>query len=151
MPRSLDVSVGTSIIIVRNGHVLLGLRKGAHHAGCWALPGGWVDREDTSTEIAVAREVKQETDLVLDVSKVERIGWTTEDQPELECRTITLWHSYTSEFGGEVKLAEPDKCEEWRWFDLSGEGEPIPYDNLMPGTGAILREFSASYSAPNPH
>ncbi len=41
-------------------HVLVVLRKNAPYAGCWALPGGFLDM-DESLEACVARELEEET------------------------------------------------------------------------------------------
>ena len=44
MPRPNNVGVGTALLIFnRDRKVLLGKRKGAHRAGCWAPPeAGWI-------------------------------------------------------------------------------------------------------------
>ncbi len=35
--------VGVGVLILRDGKVLLGRRKGSHGAGCWSAPGGHLD------------------------------------------------------------------------------------------------------------
>ena len=40
--------------------------------------------------------------------------------------------------GGEVKLMEPDKCLEWKWFDLDN----LP-DKIFEGTEWTLNNFKA--------
>ncbi|WP_235874976.1 NUDIX domain-containing protein [Saccharopolyspora aridisoli] len=54
--------VGTSAIVVRDGAVLLGMRKGAHGAGEWSFPGGEVDPGEAPEDTA-ARELAEETGL----------------------------------------------------------------------------------------
>ncbi|WP_134596929.1 NUDIX domain-containing protein, partial [Pseudomonas aeruginosa] len=35
--------VGVGVLILRDGKVLLGRRKGSHGAGCWSAPGGHLE------------------------------------------------------------------------------------------------------------
>lgn len=62
-------SVGVGGLIVEDGEVLLARRAGRHDKGMWALPGGFVER-DESIEEAVLREVREETGLTGTVSGV---------------------------------------------------------------------------------
>jgi 8-oxo-dGTP diphosphatase len=57
--------VGVGVIIVRDGKILLGLRR-SHGAGTWALPGGHLEWGET-VESCARREVKEETGLYLGV------------------------------------------------------------------------------------
>ena len=136
MPRPNNVGVGTALLIFnRDRKVLLGKRKGAHRAGCWAPPGGWLDRPDVSTEEAVIRETFEETGLV--VRFAERFFWTTEDQPELGARTVTLYHlARPHDWSGTPEVREPNKCDEWRWFALDDLPGP-----MFPGVGEALDEY----------
>ncbi len=45
-------------VVIKNGHILVVER---HDMGTLALPGGFVDPEDTSTAVAAEREVKEES------------------------------------------------------------------------------------------
>ena len=136
MPRPSDVGVGTAVVILnKKGQVLLGKRKGAHAAGCWSVPGGWLDRSDTNTIDAVIREVYEETGLTL--QECAQAGWTTEDHPELECRTVTLYHlAGWGSWYGEPVVMEPNKCESWEFFDT--DNLPTP---MFPGTAGMLHNI----------
>jgi 8-oxo-dGTP diphosphatase len=142
MPKPDDVGVGAAVLVLNEeGQILLGKRKGAHRAGHWACPGGWIDRDDTSTHLAAIREVKEETDLELNC--VEALCWTTEDHPELGVRTITLYHvgdfrpnPQDPESPREPRVLEPNKCEEWRWFSL----HQLP-DPCFPGLKEAVRKL----------
>lgn len=125
MPKPSDVGVGTAMLILNGkGQLLLGLRKGAHRSGHWSFPGGWLDRADTHTEDAAIRETLEEAGIV--VLKAEKHIWVTEDHPEIETRTVTLYHvSRTGQWVGEVKVMEPNKCERWGWFDLDKLPKPM--------------------------
>ena len=134
MPRPSDVAVGTAIILLNDqNQVLLGKRRGAHAAGCWSLPGGWLDRSDSATADAVVREAWEETGIT--AHSCQKLTWTTEDHPELGCRTVTLYHIARSyQWSGVPELREPHKNEGWHWFDLDKLPEP-----LFPGLAGILR------------
>ena len=62
--RAATPQVGVGVVIVRDGKVLLGLRRGSHGAGSWALPGGHLEWGE-SVESCARREVKEETGLHL--------------------------------------------------------------------------------------
>lgn len=132
MPRPDNVGVGVAVFILNeNDEILLCLRKGAHRAGVWMCPGGWVERGDQATSWTVAREIYEETGLYVDFVDVgKQLGWTTQDQPELGARDITLYHVVDyHDWSGEVQLREPSKAAEWRWFAIS-ELDKLP---LFPG------------------
>lgn len=127
MPKPDDVGVGTAVVILNDKHqILLGLRKGSHRAGHWSVPGGWLDRSDWGTDAAVARETLEETGLILDETQLGHLCWTTEEHLDIGVRTVTLYHlCWPKGWEGEAKLMEPDKCEEWKWFDLDDLPSPL--------------------------
>ena len=110
------VGVGVMIINDKN-EVLLGLRHGSHGAGEWSFPGGHLEFGETIFETA-AREAKEECNL--DVADLELIPVADER------RYIQTDGKHYLNIGvkvktsrGEVKVMEPDKCLEWRWFSLN--------------------------------
>lgn len=120
MPKPNDVGVGIAVALVRpRGLVLLGRRMGAHGAGCWSFPGGWIDRTDESIDAAAIREVREETDIT--VARTERLTESSNDYPSHGFRSITLFRvvDVSDEQADAVRNIEPAKCEEWRWFSLS--------------------------------
>ena len=54
--------VGVGVIVVRDGKVLLGKRRGAHGEGSWSFPGGHLEFNEL-LEICAKREAKEETGL----------------------------------------------------------------------------------------
>lgn len=127
MPRPTDVGVGTAAVLTRmrasvpggslRQQVLLGRRRGAHGAGLWGFSGGWIDRGDTSLEESLAREVLEETGIVVDSADSRLLCVTTE--PHDEFRTVTIFYAVPCplDFGEEPpRPLEPHKCDEWRWF-----------------------------------
>lgn len=124
MPRPSDVGVGVAVAIVNpDGHVLLGRRKGAHGAGQWSFPGGWIDRADGSIKVTCIREVQEETGIVVSwrsASRIRRLIETSNDYASHDFRAITLFYvlSVSVQEAGAIKVVEPDKCEEWRWYSI---------------------------------
>ena len=57
-----------AIVSNENDEILLVRRARNPGKGCWGLPGGFVDRNET-IEAALAREVKEETQLVITTMK----------------------------------------------------------------------------------
>lgn len=64
--------VGVGVLILRDGKVLLGRRKGSHGAGCWSAPGGHLEFGEAVEDCAL-REALEETGLALsDMQKKSR-------------------------------------------------------------------------------
>lgn len=133
MPRSLDVGVGTAVLIFNHfGQLLILKRAGAHWADYWSVPGGWVDRTDTSTALAVIREALEEAGLI--VSSVDNYTWSCEDNPEIDCRTVTLYHiAHAGTWTGEARIMEPNKCSELRWVYR----DELP-EKMFPGSREVI-------------
>ena len=120
--------VGVGVIVIREGRVLLGKRKGSHGAGTWALPGGHLEFGE-SVENCAKRETEEETGLHL---KTIRPGPYTNDVMASEGQHyLTVFVQATPE-AGEPKTLEPDKCEAWAWFKWSELPENLflPLENL---------------------
>lgn len=141
MPKPDDVGVGTALLILNEkGQILLGKRKGAHRAGYWSFPGGWLDRSDTETKFAVIRETAEETGLI--VHDAEQHLWVTEDHPEIGVRTVTLYHiARPGQWNGIPEVLEPDKCEKWGWYYPHSLPSP-----LFPGLRGAIDQIPV-----NPH
>jgi len=93
------------------------------------LPGGHLEFNEQIEECAI-RETKEETNLEI---KNLRIGPITNDIHKDEDKhyvTIFVISEYKS---GNVKLMEPEKCEQWNWFEWSNLPQPLflPLQNLI--------------------
>jgi 8-oxo-dGTP diphosphatase len=126
---TVDPGVGTSAIIVRNGRILLGLRRGSHAAGLWATPGGHLEFGD-SFEKGVSDEVFQETGLI--VTAVRKFDFANNILPAAGKHYVTMYFICEVQ-PGEPQLREPDKCERWEWFGL----DALPA-NIWQGMDKIL-------------
>jgi len=113
--------VGVGVIILRDGRLLLGKRKGAHGAGTWALPGGHLEFGET-VEACAAREVWEETGL--SIHSIIRGPYTNDIFPEAGRHYVTLFVVARSS-PGEPRVYEPAKCDCWQWFRWSELPQPL--------------------------
>lgn len=128
--------VAVSSILVRDGKVLLGKRKGAHGAGIWSFPGGHLEYGESWEECA-KRETKEETGMVIE--RVKFVGVTNSLFPEDRKHYVTIFMAGVCTTG-EPKLCEPDQCEMWEWFD---------WDNLPTPYFSAINELKAMGFNPN--
>ena len=116
--------MGVGVIVRRGTKVLVGLRRGSHGAGSWALPGGHLDGGETPEECA-RREVREETGLEIDA--LRRGPWS-QDRLEAEGReSVTLFVEADGPTGT-PEIREPAKCAEWRWC----EWDELPVPLFLP-------------------
>jgi 8-oxo-dGTP diphosphatase len=117
----LKPQVGVGVIVIRGGKVLLGLRRGSHGAGTWALPGGHLEWGET-VENCARREVKEETGL--DLGLVGQ-GPYTSDVMATEGKHYVTCFVEAAALPGEARILEPTKCERWDWFQWSAMPEEL--------------------------
>lgn len=103
--------VGVGIIIEKEGKVLLLKRKGDHDPGTWSFPGGKLEFFEDIENCAI-RETKEETDLDIFDTKIDRI--TNDIFEKYQSHYITIY--VKAEFKGVPKIMEPDKCSDMKWF-----------------------------------
>ncbi len=106
---------------MRQGKVLLGLRKNSTGEGTWAPPGGHLEFGE-SPEDAVRRETREETGLEL--KNIQPITFTNNIFEKENKHTVTLYLQAGSA-PGEVVNLEPEKCERWEWFDWEKLPQPL--------------------------
>jgi len=97
----------------RERKVVLIRRKNAPFSGCWALPGGFVD-EDESLDAAVKRELCEETGL----SGVPLNQFHTFGAPGRDPRGHSVTVAYWGLLPTPVPLRAADDASEAAWFDV---------------------------------
>ncbi len=129
------VKVGVGVLI-RNPlqQILLGLRIGSHASGEWGAPGGKVEFGDRILKTA-EKETLQETGLRVTAIRLICVGEEmryieSDDTHFVDFGVLAQYH------GGEPRIMEPNKCLEWRWFDL----DQLP-PNLMESTYDMMRNY----------
>ena len=99
---------GAQVLLERDGRVLLGRRGSEPGAGCWDIPGGFVD-EHEHPEQALRREIQEETGLELELDEFLGV-WM---QP-YEGRTVLCLTWLGRPSGGSERPG--DDLVELRWF-----------------------------------
>jgi 8-oxo-dGTP diphosphatase len=127
--------VGIGVMIQNEkDQVLLGLRQGSHGAGEWSFPGGHLDFGETIFNCA-QRETKEETNLEIDefelISVANEMRYLESDGKHYI--NIGIKAVYKD---GEPEIMEPDKCLEWKWFDLND----LP-EKLFQGTELTIKNY----------
>jgi 8-oxo-dGTP diphosphatase len=114
------VKVGIGVMIMKDGKVLLGKRKGKHGAGEYAWPGGHFEYMESFTDSA-KREVMEETGMEIDNIRFLRLANLKEYAPKhyVDIGLIADWKS------GEPQLLEPEKCESWGWYEIDNLPKPL--------------------------
>lgn len=133
MENSIKVGVGLYIINDKK-QLLLGLRKSPHGAGTWCPPGGHMEFGESNAQAAI-REAKEETGLDISPDSIVLKGVTNDFFKESNKHYITL-NLVTHHYSGTPKIMEPEKCEQWCWFDI---------DKLPPNLFLSAANFIATH------
>ncbi|MBI2514615.1 NUDIX domain-containing protein [Candidatus Wolfebacteria bacterium] len=121
--------VGVGVIVMKDGKVPLGKRRGSHGEGSWCLPGGHLEFGE-SWEDCAKREVTEESGVTI---KNIRFGAATNDIFEEEGKHYITIYMLADWDSGELKITEPEKWDKWDWFEWGKFPEPlfIPLCNLL--------------------
>lgn len=125
----LRPKVGVGVAVIKDGKVLLGKRKGSHGEGSWAFPGGHLEFNE-SLEDCARREVLEETGLA--IKNIRKVTYTNDIFPKEGKHYITCYVAADYD-KGELQIMEPEKCEQWEWFEWGKFPEPlfIAMQNLL--------------------
>lgn len=113
--------IGVGVLIKHEGKLLLGKRKNSHGEGLWACPGGHLEFGETPEDTA-RREALEEVNLTLE--NLRFVTKTNDFFPKENKHYITLFYEADLS-SGELKLMEPLKCDEWKWFSWNNLPKPL--------------------------
>lgn len=112
--------VGLGIMIIRDGKVLLGKRKGSHGAGQYCFPGGHLEYME-SYEACALREIEEECGVRVRNLRFLLLANVKEFAPKhyVHIGLVADWA------GGEAEVREPEKCKGWDWYPLDAPPEGL--------------------------
>jgi 8-oxo-dGTP diphosphatase len=110
--------VGVLVILKCNNKVLLGKRKWSHGHGEWSFPGGHLELNETIEECG-KRELLEETGIDLTNDPIITDEYTNDIFIKDKKHYITLYQKYIIDELLIPELKEPEKCFEWKWFDIN--------------------------------
>jgi len=128
--------VGVGVMIKnKQGQILLGLRQGSHGSGEWAFPGGSMEFSETFFQTA-KREAKEESGLIVGKCKLISVS---EELCYLKDGKHYIVIGISAEYkGGKPRIMEPEKCLEWKWFNLNN----LP-KKIFQGTKLTINNYKA--------
>ena len=112
--------VGIGVMVLKDGKVLLGKRKNAHGAGEYSFPGGHLEYKE-SFEDCARRETREEAGIEIENVRFLRLMNLKDYAPKhyVDIGMVADWKS------GEPRIMEPDKFEDWNWYDLDNLPSPL--------------------------
>jgi 8-oxo-dGTP diphosphatase len=117
-------------------HVLLIERRWAPYKGCWALPGGFVERGERF-ETAARRELTEETHLTAPV-QLRQVG--IYDAPDRDPRGRVVTVAYTAVLPAMTDPTAGDDARTARWMPVHGlprEGLAFDHDQILSDALAV--------------
>jgi bifunctional NMN adenylyltransferase/nudix hydrolase len=128
--------VTVDAVVIQSGHILLIQRKDAPGVGQWALPGGFLNQNE-SIQDAMLRELDEETQIKLQKIILERSITRVKvyDHPDRSSRGRTITHAFKIELKGSElpRIKGGSDANKAKWFPLNEVymmGEEIYEDHL---------------------
>lgn len=114
--------VGVGLMVIKDGRILMGRRKGSHGADEYGGPGGHLETGETIEQCAL-RELAEEAGPDI---KVKNLGFLCLlnmrrylPKHYAHIQMVAEWES------GEPRNMEPEKRESWDWYDINNLPQPL--------------------------
>jgi len=121
------------LLLIKDNKILLLRRVNTGYAdGFYGLPAGHLEGEETAREGCI-REAKEEAGINLEVGDLELVH-TMHRKSEKDERMDFFFT--TAKYSGEVSNAEPNKCDDLRWFSL----DDLP-ENTIDFTSVAIESY----------
>jgi len=141
--------VTTDAVIVQSAHVLLIKRGNFPFKDCWALPGGYLEKDKTIEENMI-KELREETCIKLPAKVLKGSIKSTQvfDHPDRDPRGRTVTHAFYIDLGfpdeklprvkdKQFEYSKEDDAAESKWVPLNEvTGEMMAFDHY-----AIISHF----------
>lgn len=112
------------VVVNRSGEVLLVRRGNDPYKGCWALPGGFMEMNETIEHCAV-RELMEETGIAVTEQEIGLIGIFSTPGRDPRGRTVTAAYRVCI---SEATATAGDDAAEVRWWKLTTL-PPLAFDH----------------------
>ncbi len=120
MEQQNKPKVGIGVMILKDGKVLLGKRKGSHGEGEYSFPGGHLEYME-SFEDCARREIAEECGIEVKNIRFQLLANVIKYAPKHYVH-IGMIADYKS---GKPKVLEPEKCESWDWYSMDDLPQPL--------------------------
>ncbi len=112
--------VGVGVMIIKEGKILLGKRRGSHGEGEYAFPGGHLEHME-SFEKCARRETLEECGIEIENIRFLYLYNMRKYAPKhyVHIGLIANWKV------GEPKVLESEKCESWGWYEIENLPTPL--------------------------
>lgn len=117
--------IAVTVTVIQNGKILLVRRKDTGFMdGYYAIPGGHLDEGESLIQGA-ARELKEETGLIVEEKDLE-LFHILQDESESP-KNFFSFRFLAKKWSGKPVLAEPEKSDDIGWFDIKKLPNVSPY------------------------
>jgi len=135
------VMLGAGVIVpTADGRVLIGRRTTAGEPPTWSLPGGKVDHPGESFEQAAARELAEETGILLPATAMRVLGVLLDHELGRPRLTAAVLAPPTDV---PAVVTEPHACAGWERVSVDALPEPMFYPSAQ-----VLSLWLPHYQAP---
>ena len=125
------------VVTDNEDRLLLVQRGNEPFKGCWALPGGFMEMDETLEHCAV-RELEEETGLRVEESALRLVGIFSTPGRDPRGRTVTA--VYAVQYHGAAAPQAGDDAAALRWWSLSAL-PPLAFDHAEIVARSIENEY----------